>query len=91
MTDEQRTIAGVMFEQERPTRVSAETLFQWVIWQYPKKLDKKLIGAVRPPIPQFGWFPALIDPIKKSVMVYAHVAEPLDSPESAAAFFDASA
>lgn len=66
--------------------INQKQLDDWVTWQYPKKVADGLCGAVHPPSPNFGWFPAVIYRDKNELLVYGNVPETFDSPESAAEF-----
>jgi hypothetical protein len=54
------------------------------VWQFPRLRAKGFSGAVHPPIAGYGWYPAIIDPVKRRALIYAHLDEPLRSPEAAA-------
>lgn len=81
-------IAGVRLRSDRPTTVAYRQLYQWVVWQFPRPSRKGFFGAVRPPIADHAWFPALIQVDKKRVQVFAHLDQAYSSPESAAEYFD---
>lgn len=81
-------IAGVKLRSDRPTTLAYRQLFQWVVWQFPRHTRRGFSGAVRPPIAEHEWFPALIQVDKKRVQVYAHLDETYSSPEQAAEYFD---
>jgi hypothetical protein len=89
-TQIQRTIAGITLSNEKPTRLTHEELYAWVIWQFPRPQNGGLVGAVHPPLPQHGWIPAIIFASKKHVDIYAHLDEQFSTPESAADYFHAS-
>jgi hypothetical protein len=75
---------NIQFHPDRPTKVSFSQLKSWVIWQFPRQQGDSLYGAVRPPIAEHTWYPALIAPQRQQAVVYAHLDEPFDSPETAA-------
>ncbi len=82
----EKYVAGVDLCTDRPTSLTFTDLFHWVIWQFPKPEKKGLCGAVRPPLAEHDWFPAIIEADKKRVYVHAHVGETFSSPELAAQF-----
>lgn len=86
--EKQRKIANIVLRREGPTELTFKELFAWVIWQFPRPKKAGLCGAVRPPIPDHGWFPAVIKPKEKRVLVHAHIEEPFPSPEAAVEYFD---
>lgn len=81
--DEAKTVAGLKFSAHDPTEVALEKLYHWVIWQYPRRKGKGYYGAVRPPTPDEGWYPAIVHADQQRVLVYIHVPEPFPSPEAA--------
>ncbi len=83
-TPEQQMVAGIALNKTRPTKLTYDELYTWVIWQFPRQKNGGLCGAVHPPIPQHGWIPAVILIHKKCVEVYAHLNEQYPSPEMAA-------
>lgn len=84
MSDETKTIAALGFNSDQPTELSFDDLFTWVIWQFPIPRGGGLCGAVRPPIANFGWLPAIIKGKKKQVVVHGHLKEAFNTPQSAA-------
>ncbi len=86
-TQAQRTVAGIALSNEKPTRLTYDELYTWVIWQFPRPLNGGLVGAVHPPMPQHGWIPAILFAGKKHLDIYAHLDEPYPTPESAADYF----
>ena len=82
------SIAGISINKKTPTKFSFNDLYTWVIWQYPKQKNKGLCGAVRPPIPDHGWLPAIILVKEKSVEIYGHQDTLFPSPELAAEYFN---
>lgn len=83
-TSKKHTINGLAFDSAGPTIVSLDQLYTWVVWQFPRLRAGGFSGAVHPPIAGYGWYPAIIDPTKRRVLVYAHLEEPFRSPEAAA-------
>jgi hypothetical protein len=83
MTQKQKVIDSIAFDREAPTRVLLADLYSWVIWQFPRRQADGLCGAVRPPLPGQGWLPAVIRPTDNSALVYAHLDQEFDSPETA--------
>jgi hypothetical protein len=82
----QKTIDSILINSDAPTRLALADLYTWVIWQFPRPQADGLCGAVRPPLADHGWFPAVIRATDNTVLVYAHVSEPFDSPETAVAW-----
>ena len=81
------TVAQITFNTMKPTRLTFDDLYTWVIWQFPKHKEGGLCGAVHPPSSQHGWFPAIILVNEKCVEVHAHLMEQYETPESAADHF----
>ena len=79
-----KAIDSLKFDATQPTELSFNTLYTWVIWQFPRKQKNGLCGAVHPPIPSYGWLPAVIYPQKKQLAIYAHLDKTFDTPEGAA-------
>jgi hypothetical protein len=87
-TDTTFSIYQVTLDTAVPTELPLQELFTWVIWQFPRKEGGGLLGAVRPPSSEYGWFPAIIHNKNKTVMVHGHVERPFDSPEAAVDYFN---
>jgi hypothetical protein len=81
------TIEQVTLDTAVPTELPFKALFTWVIWQYPRKRAGGLLGAVRPPTAEHGWFPAIIHNKTETVMVHGQVERPFDTPEAAIDYF----
>jgi hypothetical protein len=81
-------INGIRLETDKPTSVKLDKLFSWVVWQYPRRRKNGHSGAVHPPIPGFGWFPAIIDADNGRVHIYGHIADQFPTPELAAKYLD---
>jgi hypothetical protein len=79
-----KAIDSVKFDAAGPTELSFTALYTWVIWQFPRQQKSGLCGAVHPPIPDYGWLPAIIYPQKKQLAIYAHLDETFATPEEAA-------
>ncbi len=77
-------IYNIELASNQPTSFSFDQLYDWVIWQYAQKTEKGLTGAVRPPIADTQWYPALIQPKEKRVQIYGHLDTSCKSPEEAA-------
>ncbi|HZD11683.1 MAG TPA: hypothetical protein VE553_10105 [Candidatus Binatia bacterium] len=84
MSSKTRSFGSLELEVEQPTELSFADLEEWVLWQFPRAHGGWLCGAAHPAEPAFGWIPARIQPHKKRVILYAHRAEPLGTPEEAA-------
>jgi hypothetical protein len=85
---EEDVVAGIPLSKTSPTRLTYDELYTWVIWQFPRQKNGGLCGAVRPPLQQHGWIPAVILVPKKSVEVYAHLNQSYPTPEAAAEHFN---
>lgn len=81
-------IDSITFNPGEPTSVSVERLFSWVIWQFPRARPGGFSGAVHPPDPAHGWYPAIVDMATGQVLVYGHVVESFPTPELAAKHID---
>lgn len=84
MAANQRKVATIPLYTDRPTSLNFQDLYNWVVWQFPRRMSDGYCGAVRPPIPHHDWYPALIQQQEKRVQVYAHLKRSFDSPEAAA-------
>lgn len=80
-------IAQIKMHGTKPTPLSQKHLYDWVIWQFPKKTANGYFGAVHPPLKKHGWLPAIIHPDKNEVQVYGHLNETFETPELAIEFF----
>jgi hypothetical protein len=84
MTELTKKVDAIMIRRDQPTELTFSELHTWVIWQYPRQVDKGLSGAVRPPVPDHGWFPAVIRLKEKVVLVHGHLDQKFDTPSAAA-------
>lgn len=84
MADLTKKVDAIMINLDQPTELSFKELHTWVIWQYPRQVDKGLCGAVCPPIAEHGWYPAVIRLKEKAVQVHGHIEKMFDSPNDAA-------
>jgi hypothetical protein len=83
MSGQEIIIANLAINVDRPTDLSFDDLYTWVIWQFPRKRGKWLCGAIRPPIANHQWLPALIDPIECIVKVHGDAKQQFDTPDEA--------
>jgi hypothetical protein len=83
MNAETFVVANIALDPTQATELTFHDLATWVIWQFPRKKGGGLCGAVRPPIPQHGWYPAIILPKEKRVQVLAHLHATYPTPEEA--------
>ncbi|MBK8985978.1 MAG: hypothetical protein IPM39_07830 [Chloroflexi bacterium] len=83
MHAEETIVANVTLSTSQPTTLTFHQLDGWVIWQFPRKKNAGLSGAVRPSIAKHGWYPAVIYPREKQVQVHAHLDTLYASPEEA--------
>ncbi|MCB8989065.1 MAG: hypothetical protein R3E31_01400 [Chloroflexota bacterium] len=88
MTQEKATrlVANLTLSANQPTIVAREALFNWIVWQFPTLKNGNLCAAVHPPLPGYGWLPAVIKG-EKNVQVFAHLDAPFESPETAVDYF----
>lgn len=87
MSENASRVAGITLFTDKPTPLTFQDLFNWVIWQFPRPKASGLCGAVRPPLADHGWYPALIIVDDEKVQVYGHVKTEFSSPEAAADYF----
>ena len=83
-------VAGIELHSDRPTTLTYQQLFRWVIWQFPLPRQNGFCGAVRPPEAGQEWIPAIIQSDNERVQVYAHVGETFPTPETAVEYFSTS-
>jgi len=83
MQSDETIVANVALSNHHASRLTFHDLETWVIWQFPRKKDSGLVGAVRPSLPEHGWYPAIIYPKEKRVQVYGHLNTLYNSPEEA--------
>jgi hypothetical protein len=76
-------VYNIELETDQPTSFSFDQLYDWVIWQYAQKTESGLSGAVRPPLADAHWYPAIIQPKEKRVQIYGHLDTSCQSPEEA--------
>jgi hypothetical protein len=84
MSDETKTVAAITLQCDQPTELSFKELRRWVIWQFPIPRGGGLCGAVRPPIANYGWLPAVIRGKKQQVLVHGHLDKTFNTPQAAA-------
>lgn len=87
MEDNHHLVADIPLSNDSPTAVPLRTLYQWIVWQFPRLKDQQFCAAVRPPLPHAPWIPALIHSGEKVVQIFAHLDQKFDTPEAAADFF----
>lgn len=87
MTAKQTVVADITLLNDKPTKLTFDDLFTWVIWQFPRPKLGGYCGAVRPPLADHGWYPAIIHVEEEKVDVYAHESALYDTPETAAEHF----
>lgn len=83
MSSQERTIANLSINKDRTTDLSFDELYSWVIWQFPRKRGNWLYGAIRPPIANHSWLPALIKPSETRVQVHGYANRDFDTPDEA--------
>lgn len=84
MAKKKKTIGSIIILQKEPTQLTFNELNSWIIWQFPRQKDKGLCGAVCPPDPAEGWYPAVIYLKEKVVQVFGHLDKKFESPNDAA-------
>lgn len=84
MADQTKQVDSITIRLDQPTELTFSELHTWVIWQYPRQIDKGLCGAVRSPVPEDGWYPAVIRLKEKVVQVHGHLDKKFGSPNAAA-------
>ncbi|MGD8586566.1 MAG: hypothetical protein PVJ75_14540 [Chloroflexota bacterium] len=88
MSGKRRTVESLELRLDGPTELSLDDLYTWVVWQFPRPRRSGLCGAVRPPIANHTWFPALISRRDQRVSVYGHVNQDFTTPAEAAAWLE---
>jgi hypothetical protein len=88
MSKKKWKIGNIKLKKHRATHLDFRALYTWTIWQFPRKIQSGLCGAVHPPDSEHGWFPAVIIVKEKKAQVYAHLDQTFDSPEEAAKFLE---
>ena len=89
MSGKRRKVAAIEIRSDGPTKVTLGDLYTWVIWQFPRPRGVGLCGAVRPPLANHSWFPALISIRDRRIIVYGHLGQEFDDPAAAAAWLAA--
>jgi hypothetical protein len=84
MTKKKKKVGSINIRLKKPTVLTFTELNSWVIWQFPRQVDKGLCGAVCPPDPEEGWYPAVIHLKEKVVQVHGHLDNKFKSPNDAA-------
>lgn len=84
MSQSKNKVADVTFADGQPTTLTFRDLYTWTIWQFPRKVNGGLCGAVRPPIAEHEWYPAVVQFKEEKVQVYAHLNQTFPTPENAA-------
>ncbi len=84
MSGKRRTVESLELRLDGPTELTAEDLYTWVVWQFPRPRRAGLCGAVRPPIANHTWYPALISRRDQRVTVHGHVDKEFATPAEAA-------
>jgi hypothetical protein len=82
-----KLVAGVKLRLDKPTNVAMRSLYGWVIWQFPVPQKKGFQAAVRPPLADHAWLPAIVRADKNRVKIYGHIDEQYASPDAALAYF----
>jgi hypothetical protein len=88
MSNKEKIVAGATLKTHRPTTLIFEDLHTWTVWQFPRKIQGGFCGAAHPPIPQYGWFPVIINVKEKKAQVHANLDQTFVTPEEAAKFLE---
>lgn len=86
-SEDREIIAGIRLRKDKPTNVTMDKLYGWVIWQFPNPQKGGYQGAVRPPLVDHEWIPAVIQADNKRVRVYGNAGMTFPTPEDAAGYF----
>ena len=84
MNEENHMIADLLLRNDRPTEVTADDLYTWVIWQFPRQISGGLCGAVHPPLAGHTWYPVTIGYLDKKIQIHGHIDQEFSSPSEAA-------
>jgi hypothetical protein len=88
MSGQRRLVGTLPIRLDGPTELSLDQLYTWVVWQFPRPRHHGLCGAVRPPISQHTWFPALISRRDQRITVYGHIDQEFPTPAEAASWLE---
>lgn len=88
MNKKKRMIDSIKLKNHHPTNLNFADLYTWTIWQFPRKVQGGLCGAVHPPISNHGWLPAVINVKEKKVQVHGNLDQTFITPEEAAKFLE---
>jgi hypothetical protein len=88
MSGRRRQVDTLELRLDGPTELSLDDLFRWTVWQFPRLRHARLCGAVRPPIANHSWFPALIGRRDQRVSVYGHLDQEFATPGDAASWLE---
>ena len=81
-------IGQITLNSDRPTNLTFDDLYTWVIWQFPRIKGGAMCGAVKPPIANHTWYPALITKHERLILVHGHINIEFSSPNEAADWLD---
>jgi hypothetical protein len=84
MSGNRRQVESVEIRIDGPTELTLDDLYSWVVWQFPRPRRSGLCGAVRPPIANHTWFPALINRHDQRISVHGHLDREFATPAEAA-------
>ena len=87
---QKKQIANLTLKDNQPTKFRFESLYTWTIWRFPRKIEGGFCGAIHPPIPAYGWLPAVLYITEKSkeARIFGHLNQTFASPEAAADFLE---
>jgi hypothetical protein len=84
MSGKRLLVESIEFRADGPTELTLDDLYTWVVWQFPRPRQSGLCGAVRPPIANHTWMPAVINRHDKRVFVHGHLNHEFATPAAAA-------
>ena len=88
MEGKRKTIGSITLRKDRPTNLTFADLHTWVIWHFPRLKGAAMCGAVKPPIANHTWYPALINQHERQVLVHGHIEVKFSTPNAAAEWLE---
>ena len=87
MEKDSNLIDKILLHKDKPTEVTIEELFTWVIWQFPNGTQEAAFGAVHPPEEGHGWFPVMINQSDNKISIFGNLENQFPSPEDVSTYF----
>ena len=84
---EKYNVAGIALRTDKHTNIALHRLYGWVIWQFPRLRNNGYLAAIRPPLVDQEWIPAIIRADRNQVKVYGNAGKKYATPEEAVEFF----